>query len=104
MLLEVFPENKVWVHPNIAAIYNLKEDDYVVLKDKQGIKSNRVRVKVTQRIRQDCVYMAHGFGRSDRRLSKAFEKGADDNGLLTEYSLDPIMGATGSQINFVTFV
>lgn len=104
MLLEVYKENRVWVHPKIAAIYHLKADDYVVLKNKKGVKSNPVRVKITKRIRQDCVYMPHGFGRSDRRLSKGFEKGADDNELLTEYNLDPIMGATGSQINFVTFV
>ncbi|MBU2509720.1 molybdopterin-dependent oxidoreductase [bacterium] len=104
MLLEVYPENSVWVHPEIAAVLNLRDGDYTVLKNEKGVKSNRIRVRVTKRIRQDCVYIAHGFGRSDRRLSKAFEKGADDNGLLTEYSLDPIMGSTGSQINFVTFV
>ncbi len=104
MLLELYPENSVWVHPEIAAVQNLKDGDYVVLNNQKGVKSNQVKVRVTKRIRRDCVYMAHGFGRSDRRLSKAFEKGADDNGLLTEYNLDPIMGSTGSQINFVTFV
>ncbi len=104
MLLEVYQENNVWVHPEIAAVHNMKDGDYIVLKNQKGVKSNQIRVRVTKRVRQDCVYMAHGFGRSDRRLSKGFEKGADDNGLLTEYSLDPIMGSTGSQINFVTFV
>ncbi|MBU3916812.1 molybdopterin-dependent oxidoreductase, partial [bacterium] len=102
MLLELYPENSVWVHPEIAVIQNLKEGDYVVLRNQKGVKSNPVKVHVTKRIRQDCVYLAHGFGRSDRRLSKGFKKGADDNGLMTEYNLDPIMGSTGSQINFVT--
>jgi thiosulfate reductase / polysulfide reductase chain A len=104
MLLEVHPENKVWVHPEIAAVHNMKDGDYIVLKNRKGVKSNRVRVMVTKRIRQDCVYMAHGFGRTERRLTKGFKVGADDNGLLTEYSLDPITGTTGSQVNFVTFV
>ena len=48
--------------------------------------------------------MVHGFGRDERKLSNAFGKGADDNGLLTDYVTDPIMGATGSQVNYVTFV
>ncbi|MCP4756824.1 MAG: molybdopterin-dependent oxidoreductase [Proteobacteria bacterium] len=104
MLLELYPENSVWVHPEIAALRNLKDGDYTVLRNQKGVKSNRIRVRITKRIRQDCVYIAHGFGRSDRRLSQGFEKGADDNGLLTEYNLDPIMGSTGAQINFVTFV
>ena len=48
--------------------------------------------------------MVHGFGRDDRRLSKAYHKGANDNELLSDYVTDPIMGSTGSQVNYVTFV
>ncbi len=104
MLMEVYPENRVWVHPDIAAVHNLKDGDYVVLKNQKGVRSNRVKVFVTKRIRQDCVYLPHGFGRTDRRLTRGFEVGADDNELLTEYKLDPITGSTGSQVNCVTFV
>jgi len=104
MLLELFPENAVWVNTDIARIYGLKDGQPVVLKNGQGVKSNPVKVRVTKRIRQDCVYMAHGFGRSDQRLTRSYKVGADDNGLLSEYELDPIMGSTGSQVNFVTFV
>ncbi|NQU64202.1 MAG: molybdopterin-dependent oxidoreductase [SAR324 cluster bacterium] len=103
MLLELFPENEIWVNPDIARVQNLTNGDYVSIKNKKGVKSNPIKVRVTKRIRQDCVFMAHGFGRTDRRLTKAFEVGADDNGMLSEYELDPIMGSTGSQVNFVTF-
>ena len=104
MLLELFPENEIWVNPEIAKVQGVKNGDYVSLKNKNGVKSNRIKVRVTKRIRQDCLFMAHGFGRTDRRLTKSFGVGADDNGLLTNYEIDPIMGSTGSQVNFVTFV
>ncbi len=103
-LLEVCPENEVWVNREIANLYNLENGSYVVLVNQSGIRSNRIKVRITERIRQDCVYMVHGFGREDRRLSNAFHKGANDNGLLSDYITDPIMGSTGSQVNYVTFV
>jgi thiosulfate reductase/polysulfide reductase chain A len=103
-LLEVCPENEVWINREIADLYRLENGSYVVLVNQSGIRSNRIKVRITERIRQDCVYMVHGFGREDRRLSKAFHKGANDNGLLSDYISDPIMGSTGSQVNYVTFV
>jgi len=103
-LLEVYPENDVWVNTEIARLYDLEDGSYVVLVNQAGVRSGRIKVRVTERIRQDCVFMVHGFGRDDRRLSKAFGRGANDNKLLTDYVTDPIMGATGSQVNFVTFL
>ncbi len=103
-LLEVYPENEVWVNRVIADLYALENGSYVVLVNQTGIRSHRIKVRITERIRQDCVYMVHGFGRDDRRLSNAFHKGANDNGLLSDYITDPIMGSTGSQVNYVTFV
>ena len=103
-LLEVFPENEVWVNHTIAELFKLRDKDYVILVNQKGIRSNRVKVRLTKRIRQDCVYMVHGFGRKDRRLERGFGQGADDNELLSDYVTDPVTGATGSQVNFVTFV
>ena len=103
-LLEVFPENTVWVNRVIAELFNLQEEEYVILVNQKGIRSNRVKVRLTSRIRQDCVYLVHGFGHRDRRLARGFGQGADVNGLLSDYVTDPISGATGSQVNFVTFV
>ncbi len=103
-LLELFPENEVWVNLAIAELFDLKDRDYVILVNQKGVRSNRVKVRLTNRIRQDCVYLVHGFGHKDRRLARGFGQGADVNELLSEYAIDPISGATGSQVNFVTFV
>jgi len=104
MLSELYPENALWVNPEIAQQFDLDNGDYAVLKNQSGIVSRQVKVRITDRIRNDCVYMVHGFGRNDKRLKTAFGRGADDNALLSDYAVDPIMGGTGSQVNFVTFV
>ena len=99
---EIFAENEVWLNSEMAKILGLKEGTYVVLENQDGAKSGKVKVKSTQRIRQDCVFMVHGFGRKDRRLSKSYLKGASDTDLITRYQADPIMGGTGMNVNFVT--
>ncbi|MCX5762071.1 MAG: hypothetical protein NTW72_11335, partial [Gemmatimonadetes bacterium] len=50
----------------------------------------------------DCVYMVHGFGHTARGLRHAFGKGASDSQLVTRYVVDPLMGGTGMNVNFVT--
>ena len=102
ILSDMMPENEVWVNADIAGRYGLKSGDYIRLKNQDGIVSNKIRVKATERIRPDCVYMVHGFGHSAKGLKHAFQKGASDAGLLTRYSTDPLMGGTGMNNNFVT--
>lgn len=104
LLSQLMPENCVWVHPDVASEFNLKNGQYVKLKSVQGTESLPIQVKVTERIRTDAVYMVHGFGHTDIRCRQSFNKGADDTGLITEYKVDPIMGATGFRGTFVTFI
>ena len=73
-----------------------------MLRNQDGVVSNRVRLKATQRIRPDCVYMVHGFGHTARGLRSAYGRGASDAELITRYATDPLMGGTGTNINFVT--
>jgi thiosulfate reductase / polysulfide reductase chain A len=103
-LFELMPENAVWVNPLVATELGLNSGDYVRLKNQDGVISNRVRVRVTERIRPDSVYIVHGFGHTDDRQRLAAGRGADDNGLMTRILVDPIMGGTGMRGNFVTLV
>jgi hypothetical protein len=48
--------------------------------------------------------MVHGYGRKARGLKQVFGKGIDDAELITRYKTDPIMGGTGMNVNFVTFL
>ena len=103
-LFELMPENAVWVHPSAAAELGIANGDYVRLENPEGTRSNRIRVRVTQRIRPDSVFMVHGFGHTDRRQRLARGVGADDAGLMHNVKLDPIMGGTGMRASFVTLV
>lgn len=103
-LFELMPENAVWVHPSVAALHDLRSGDYVLLENPQGRRSNRVRVRVTQRIRTDSIFIVHGFGHSDRRQRLAWGVGADDATLMHNVRIDPIAGSTGMRASFVTLI
>ena len=74
------------------------------LKNQDGVVSNRVKVKATQRIRPDTLYMVYGFGHTNRMLKSAYLMGASASQLNTRYKVDPLMGGTSIHQNFVTFV
>ncbi|MBI5403866.1 MAG: molybdopterin-dependent oxidoreductase [Ignavibacteriae bacterium] len=102
LLTEMQDENELWLNINIAKRLGVKSGDYVKLKNQDGVVSNKIKVKATERIRQDCVYMTHGFGHTSKKLRQAFLKGASDSQMITQYTVDPLMGGTGMNVNFVT--
>jgi thiosulfate reductase/polysulfide reductase chain A len=103
VLSEVFDENEIWVASSVARDFGLEHGKRVILVNQDGIESNPIRVKVTERIRPDCVYMVHGYGRRAKGLTFAHGRGADDARLMSRIKVDPIMGGTGINVNFVTF-
>jgi len=103
LLQNLMSENELWVNANVANRYGLKNGEYIKLKNSDGVISNKIKVKVTERIRTDCVYMVHGFGQTSKQLRSTFNKGASDSQLITRYKTDPLMGGTGMNVNFVTF-
>ena len=103
ILVQVKSENEVWISASVAREWGIENGQYLKLENKDGVISNRVKTKVTQRIRNECVYMVHGFGHSQKQMARSYLKGADDNQLITKVLTDPIMGGTGMRGNFVTF-
>jgi thiosulfate reductase/polysulfide reductase chain A len=88
----------------VAGIWGIETGQYVWLENQDGVRSSfPLKVRVTERIRWDSVYMVHGFGHTDKLLSRAYGKGASDSELITKVLVDPIMGGTGMRGNFVTF-
>jgi thiosulfate reductase/polysulfide reductase chain A len=94
-------ENEVWVNADVAAGAGLKTGDRVRLKNQDGVVSGAVKVRATQAIRPDCVYMVHGFGHTSKMLRRALGRGASDAQLITHHETDPLMGGTGMNVNFV---
>ncbi len=97
--------NPVWVNDKIAAKLGLKEGDTVSFVNQDGVKSrNTTTVKVTPGIREDCVYLYHGYGTMNPEMTVAHNKGVDDQALITKLAVDPETGAHGMRNNFVKLV
>ena len=104
-LTDLMDENNVWINPKVANEWGLATGQYIWLKNQDGIISSfPVKIRVTERIRWDSVYMVHGFGHDQKNLKRCFGKGASDTQLITKVHTDPVMGGTGMRGNFVTFV
>jgi len=104
MLTDLQRENALWVNARKGAEMGLKNGDYVRLQNQDGILSpGRIKVKLTQRLRDDAVYMYHGFGVHAKAMSRANNQGIADDDLLTGV-VDPIMGGTAMRRNFVKIV
>jgi thiosulfate reductase/polysulfide reductase chain A len=98
-------ENTCWVNPKVAKQWGLENKQYIWLKNQDGIVSDfPIMVRITERIRWDSIYMVHGFGHKEKRLTTAYGKGVADSYLITNVKVDPEMGGTGMRSNFVTFL
>ncbi|MDX1602113.1 MAG: molybdopterin-dependent oxidoreductase [Salinimicrobium sediminis] len=104
-LSDLKAENTLWVNPKAARILKLKKDQEVWLKNQDGIASTfPIKVRITERIRWDSVYMYHGFGHNEKKLSRAFGKGISDTEMISQTAVDPLMGGTGLRGNFVSIL
>jgi len=105
MLTDLQPENRLWVNAKKGKELGLKDGDYVYLQNQDGVKApGKIKVMLTQRIREDAVYMYHGFGAHAQQLSRAKNKGIAADDLTSKYVIDPLMGGTAQRVNFVTII
>jgi len=104
-LNELKKENNLWINPRVAKKWDLEYGQEVYLKNQDGIVSEfPIKVRITERIRWDSVYMVHGFGHNNKKLTRAHGKGASDTQLISTILTDPLMGGTGLRGNFVTIL
>ncbi|KAF0220258.1 MAG: thiosulfate [Geobacteraceae bacterium] len=105
MVTDLIPENYLWVNSKTALKLGLTNGQYVRLENRTGFKSpGTIKVRYTQRLREDCVYMVHGFGIHSREMTRANNRGIGDEEMLAGYTVDPLMGGTGMRHNFVKIV
>lgn len=98
-LLEVFPENRAWLHTSVAAKIGVKSNDEVVLESEVGKVS--IKAYVTEGIRPDCIFMVGGFGHVSKGLKAAYSLGASDSALHKTVT-DPVSGGSALSETFVT--
>jgi thiosulfate reductase/polysulfide reductase chain A len=98
-LNQVYADNEVWIHPKPAAERGISDGQTVKVKSTVG--EVRITAKVTEGIREDCVWMTQGFGHKSMGLKTAYGKGASDSDLHITYT-DPISGGQALSQTFVT--
>jgi len=85
-LREVYPENYVDIHPETAARLGIGDGDLVVVESRVG--SVKIRARLVEGIRPDCVCIEHGFGHWAKQLTVAHGLGANDGDLIPDMSVD----------------
>lgn len=104
-LTDLMDENTVWINPKVAKAWALNNDQYIRLRNQDGVVSDfPIKIRITERIRWDSVYMVHGFGHAQKQMKRCYGRGASDTQLITRVMTDPLMGGTGMRGNFVTFI
>ncbi|MEN8137575.1 MAG: molybdopterin-dependent oxidoreductase [Bacteroidota bacterium] len=102
---DLMDENNIWINPKIAKIWDFKSGQEIWLQNQDGVISTfPIKIRVTERIRHDSVFMVHGFGHKNKKLTRAYGKGASDSEMISSYKIDPVTGGTGMRGNFVTFL
>ena len=95
-------ENALWLNPEAASRAGINHGERVRLVNEDGVKSLPIVVRVTSRIRPDCVYLVHGFGHTASGMRRALNKGAGTAVLLTHTKIEPLMGAIALNRTYVT--
>ena len=93
---------RLWLNASAAARLGIHNGDRVRMTNQDGVRSEPIEVKVTERIRADCVFMPHGWGHTAKGLRYANGRGVDDGSMITRINIDPVMGGTGMRGNFVS--
>ncbi len=97
-LHDIMPENTLWLNTLSATKMGLSDGQMVKVKSRVG--EGILKLEVTEKIRPDCVYMAHGFGVISKGQSLIFGRGACDAALI-EDKLEPISGNVAMHQTFV---
>ena len=93
------PENSLWLSPGSADRLSIATGDLIEVASSVG--SVRLKAKVTQEIRPDCVFMLHGFGKKSKWQRLVAETGGCDAEVL-ETSWDKVSGNASLHETFVS--
>ena len=93
------PENRLWLNPVSADSLGISDGDLV--ETKSAVGAVRLKARVTQEIRPDCVFMLHGYGKKSKWQRLVADKGGSDAELL-ETAWDTVSGNASMHETFVS--
>lgn len=95
-------ENPIWLNQETAQKLGLKDGDRISLVTQDGtVSATSSILKVTQGIRKDTIFTAHGYGSRNPALTNGVKKGIDGQALIKNPAVDPETGAHGMRTSFV---
>ncbi len=112
-LYDLKKEPNLWINPKVARLYGVDNGQEVWLQNPKGkVSSFPIKVRVTERIRHDSVFLPHGFGNKGRifvngealEMSRTYGRGISDAEMIHKIEIDPETGGTGMRNNFVTIL
>jgi len=98
MLLDLIPENYLWINKRVAREKGIKFGDLVEVSSKVG----KVRIKAypTEKIGPENLFFIHGFGAQSEALTLAHNNGAADNTIIEDI-IEPYFGAAAMHATIV---
>jgi thiosulfate reductase/polysulfide reductase chain A len=93
------PDNGLWLNAAAAGNAGIHNGDRIEVSSKAG--TVRMKARVTEEIRPDCVFMAHGFGKRSKWQRLTYGNGAADAQLL-ETAWEQVSGSAALHETFVT--
>ena len=93
------PENSLWLSPGSADRLGIATGNMVEVASNVG--AVRLKAKVTQEIRPDCVFMLHGYGKKSKWQRLVADKGGSDAELI-ETAWDKVSGNASLHETFVS--
>ena len=98
MLLDLIPENYLWINKRVAQERGIKFGDLVEVSSKVG----KVRIKAypTEKIGPENLFFIHGFGAQSEALTLAHNNGAADNTIIEDI-IEPYFGAAAMHATIV---
>jgi len=91
ILNEMFPTNSAIIPTQLATKLGIKNGDMVRIRSRVG--AIELPAQLTERLRPDCVLVAHGFGHRSKRMSLAGGRGVRDGDLVPAQSMDDAVKA-----------
>ena len=97
-LNEFYPENDLSINPRPAQNLGIKTGDMLEVSSSAG--TVRLKARVTEEIRPDCVFMLHGYGKKSKWQKLVYGVGASD-AVVLETAWDEVSGNAAFHETFV---
>lgn len=89
-LYNLFPKNRLWMHPDTAAKIGVSNGSMVEVASTTG--KQQAQILVTEGVRPDTVFTYFGFGRISPGMKRAYKQGLNSCIVIPTVT-DPVSGA-----------